>query len=137
MATPAKKSATSSTKRVTPIPGNPSIAATLAAIDKAVLPDVDNNNADDNGNEAAASDAGEYNYFGDMPNPDPEDVSPHDLRNDFILLFSKWKKDCYGLFEGQEEGADILQSLTVNKRTILGDSPPKDANVTFELWRGG
>ena len=79
MAAPAKKSATSSTNKVTPISGNLSIAAMHAAINMAVITNVNNDDADDDDNDVAASDPGEYNYFGDMPNPDPEDVLLRDL----------------------------------------------------------
>jgi hypothetical protein len=92
VAAPAKKSATSLTNRVTPIPSNLSITATHAAINKAVIANINNDDADDDNNDAAASDAGEYNYFGDMPNPDPKDISLCDLCGDFILLFAKLKK---------------------------------------------
>jgi hypothetical protein len=92
VAAPAKKSATSSLNKVTPIPGNLSIPATRAAIDEAVLAVVNNDDNDDNDDDAAASDAGDYDYFGDMPNPDPEDVLPRDLRGDFLLLFLKSRK---------------------------------------------
>ena len=92
VAAPAKKSPTSSLNKVTPIPGNLSIPATHAAINEAVLADVNNDDDDDNDDDAAASDAGEYDYFGDMPNPDPEDVLPRDLRGDFLLLFLKSRK---------------------------------------------
>ena len=30
----------------------------------------------------------------------------------------------------------FYDALTVNKRTILGDSPPKVVKATFELWQG-
>ncbi len=29
-----------------------------------------------------------YNYFGDLPNPDPEDDSPSSHKSDFAALFS-------------------------------------------------
>ena len=61
----SRSSATASTNEVTPIPGNLSIAATRATIDEAVLADL--------GDEDDDEDAGEYNYFGDMPNPDCDD----------------------------------------------------------------
>ena len=71
----SRSSATASTNEVTPIPGNLSIAATRATIDEAVLADL--------GDEEDDEDAGdEYNYFGDMPNPDPEDDSPRNLCGD-------------------------------------------------------
>jgi len=62
---------------VTPIPGN--LSATISD------GDVSNVNAADD-------DAGEYNYFGDVPNPDPEDDSPRDLCGAFVPLFAKSRK---------------------------------------------
>jgi hypothetical protein len=57
VAAPAKKSTTSSTNKVTPIPGNLSIFDTRAAIDEAVLADVNNEDTDDDDDDGAASDA--------------------------------------------------------------------------------
>ena len=37
-------------------------------------------------NDDDADDA-EYSYFGKLPNPDPEDLSPRDVCRDFISLF--------------------------------------------------
>ena len=53
-------------------------AATVkASIDAAVLANSDN---DDSGDD-------KHSYFGEHPNPDPEDHSPRDICGNFILLF--------------------------------------------------
>ena len=70
-----------------------------------------------------------------MPNPDPEDVSPRDLCGDFILLFAKLKKIAKD-YSKDRKVRIFYDALTVDKRTILGDSPPKDVKATFELWQG-
>ncbi len=87
----SRSSTAASTNKVTPIPGNLSVAATRATIDEAVLADFDISDGDDGNVYAANEEAGEYNYFGDVPNPDPEGDSPRDLCGDFVPLFAKSK----------------------------------------------
>ena len=88
----SRLSAAASTNEVTPIPGNLSVAATRVTIDEAVLADFDISDGDDGNVNAADEDAGEYNYFGNVPNPDPEDDSPRDQCGDFVPLFAKSRK---------------------------------------------
>jgi hypothetical protein len=123
----SRSSATASTNEVTPIPGNISIAATIATIDEAVLADLEDEDDDE--------DAGEYNYFGDMRNPDPEDDSPRDLCGDFVPLFAKSRKIAKD-YSKDRKIRIFYDALTVNQRMILGDSPPGVVKETFKLWQG-
>ena len=129
----SRSSATASTNEVTPIPGNLSIAATRAAIDEAVLAE----SSDDDGNDVNtdAGDDEEYDYFGDTPNPDPEDDSPRDLCGDFVPLFAKSRKVAKN-YSKDRKIRIFYDALTVDQRTILGDSPPGGVVDTFKLWRG-
>jgi hypothetical protein len=102
------------------IPGNVSIAATRAFIDAAVL-------ADDN--------AEGYNYFGDMPNPDPEDHSPRDISGEFISFFVLSRK-CQKTYSKGRKINTFYEALTVDKSEILGDKPPRVVWDKFKLWRG-
>ena len=53
-------------------------AEVRASIDAAALA----NSGDDNDDDTA-----KYSYFGELPNPDPEDLSPRNVCGDFITLF--------------------------------------------------
>ena len=53
-------------------------ATVKASIDAAARA---NSSDDDNDDDA------EYSYFGELPNPDPKDLSPRDVCRDFISLF--------------------------------------------------
>ena len=53
-------------------------AEVRASINAAALANSGNNDDDD---------AAEYSYFGELPNPDPEDLSPRNVSEDFITLF--------------------------------------------------
>ena len=125
-------SATASTNKVTPIPGNLSIAATRATIDEVVLADFGDEDDDEN---AADEDAGEYNYFGNMPNPDLEDDSPRDLCGDFVPLFAKSRKIAKDYSKDRKIHI-FYDALTVDERTILGNLPPQVIKETFKLWQG-
>ncbi len=131
----SRSSATASTNEVTPIPGNLSIAATRAAIDEAVLADFDVSDGDDGNVNAADGDAGENNYFGDVPNPDPEDDLPRNLCGDFVPLFVKSRKIAKD-YSKDRKIRIFYDALTVDERTILGDLPPQVVTETFKLWRG-
>jgi hypothetical protein len=108
-----------------PIPHGDSTAI-RSSIDAAAL---------ENSGDDEVDDEGGFDYFGDMPNPDPEDVSPRDLCGNFILLFAKSKKIAKD-YSKDRKVRIFYDALTVDKRTILGDSPPKDVKATFELWQG-
>ena len=123
----SRSSATASTNEVTPIPGNLSIAATCATIDEAVLADL--------GDEDNDKDAGEYNYFGDMPNPDPKDDSPRDLCGDFVPLFAKSRKIAKD-YSKDRKVRIFYDAHTVDQSMILGDSPPRAVMDIFKLWLG-
>ena len=120
-------SATASTNEVTPIPGNLSIAASRATIDEAALADL--------GDEDDNKDAGEYNYFGNMPNPDPEDDSPRDLCGNFVPLFAKSRKIAKD-YSKDRKVRIFYDALTVDQSTILGNSPPRAVKDIFKLWLG-
>jgi hypothetical protein len=120
-------SATASTNKVTPIPDNLSIAASRATIDEAALADLGDEDDDKN--------AGEYNYFGNMPNPDPEDDSPRDLCGDFVPLFAKSRKIAKD-YSKDRKVRIFYDALTVDQSTILGDSPPRAMKDIFKLWLG-
>ena len=72
-----------SSRKSTPedIPGNVSIAANRAFIDAAVPAD----------SGVDYDDAEEYNYFGDIPNPDPEDHSPRNISGEFAAILSLYR----------------------------------------------
>ena len=110
------------------IPGNLSIADTRASIDAAVLADDSGVDVDD--------DSEECNFFGDMPNPDPEDLSPRDISGEFISLFVLSRK-CQKTYSKSRKITTFYEALTVdNKSEILGDSPPRVVWDKFKLWRG-
>jgi len=123
----SRSSATASTDEITPIPGNLSIAATHATIDEAVLANL--------GDEDNNKDAGEYNYFGNMPNPNPEDDSPRNLCGNFVPLFVKSRKIAKD-YSKDRKIRIFYDALTVDQRTILGNSPPGVVKETFKLWQG-
>jgi hypothetical protein len=104
-----------------------SIADTRASINAADLADsgVD---VDD--------DSEECNFFGDMPNPDPEDLSPRNISGEFISLFVLLRK-CQKTYSKSRKINTFYEALTVdNKSEILGDSPPRVVWDKFKLWRG-
>jgi hypothetical protein len=87
------RSATATSNKITPIPAplrksapkpisNRDSAAIRTSIDAAALENSDDEDVDDKGG---------YDFFTELPNPDPEDVLPRDLCGDFILLFAKSK----------------------------------------------
>jgi len=105
-----------------------SIADTRASIDAAVLADDSGVDVDD--------DSEECNFFGDMPNPDPEDLSPRDISGEFISLFVLSRK-CQKTYSKSRKITTFYEALTVdNKSEILGDSPPRVVWDKFKLWRG-
>jgi hypothetical protein len=84
------RSATTACTEITPIPApqrksaskpipNGNCVAIRASIDAAALKNYDDDEV---------FDEEEYDFFGELPNPDPEDCSPRDICGDFILLFS-------------------------------------------------
>jgi hypothetical protein len=82
-----------------------------------------------------------YNYFGNLPNPDPEDDSPRSHKGDFAALFSH-KARCSYRFSKQKKVDIFCAALGVNIDVLLGDSPPPpivDVYKTFrkDMWRKG
>jgi hypothetical protein len=82
-----------------------------------------------------------YNYFGDLPNPDPEDDSPRSHEGDFAALFSHNAR-CSHRFSKQKKGDIFCAALGVNIYVLLGNSPPPpiiDIYRTFckDMWRKG
>jgi hypothetical protein len=82
-----------------------------------------------------------YNYFGDLPNPDPEDNSPRSYKGDFAALFSHNAR-CSHRFSKQNKVDIFCTALGVNIDVLLGNSPPPpivDIYRTFckDMWRKG
>ena len=68
-----------------------------------------------------------------MPNPDPEDNSPRDISAEFISLFVLSRK-CQREYSKERKIKIFYEALTVERRVILGDSPPKVVSDKFKLW---
>jgi hypothetical protein len=82
-----------------------------------------------------------YNYFGNVPNPDPEDNSPRSHEGDFAALFSHNAR-CSRRFSKQKQVNIFCTALGVNIDVLLGNSPPPpivDIYRTFckDKWRKG
>jgi hypothetical protein len=82
-----------------------------------------------------------YNYFGNLPNPDPEDNGPRSHEGDFAALFSNNAR-CSRRFSKQKKVDIFCAALGVNIDVLLGDSPPPpivDIYRTFHknMWRKG
>jgi hypothetical protein len=82
-----------------------------------------------------------YNYFGDLPNPDPEDNSPRSHEGDFAALFS-YNARCSCWFSKQKKVDIFCTALGVNIDVLLGNSPPPpivDIYRTFQkdMWSKG
>jgi hypothetical protein len=106
--------------------GNGSIATIRASIDAAAL--ADSSNVDkDNDNDA------EYFFFGKLVNPDPEDLSPRDISGNFIALFVGSRK-CQKSYTKARKIKIFYEALTMNKKSILGNSPPQEVIEKFNLW---
>jgi hypothetical protein len=82
-----------------------------------------------------------YNYFGNLPNPDPEDNSPRSHKGDFAALFSHNAR-CSRQFSKQKKVDIFCAALGVNTDVLLGDSPPPPIvdiyrNFRKDMWRKG
>jgi hypothetical protein len=82
-----------------------------------------------------------YNYFGNLPNPDPEDNSARSHEGDFAALFSHNAR-CSHRFSKQKKVDIFFAALGVNIDVLLGNSPPPpivDIYRTFHknMWRKG
>jgi hypothetical protein len=82
-----------------------------------------------------------YNYFGNLPNPDPEDNSLRSHKGEFAALFSHNAR-CSCQFSKQKKVDIFYTALGVNIDVLLGDSPPPpivDIYRTFrnDMWRKG
>jgi hypothetical protein len=64
-----------------------------------------------------------YNYFGNLPNPDPEDDSLRSHKGDFAALFSHNAR-CSCQFSKQKKVDIFCAALGVNIDVLLGSSPP-------------
>ena len=62
-----------------------------------------------------------YNYFGGLPNPDPEDNSPRSHEGDFAALFSHNTRCSHG-FSKQKKVNIFCAALGVNIDVLLGNS---------------
>ena len=99
-------------------------AEVRASIDAAALA----NSGDNDDNDAA-----EYSYFGELPNPDPEDLSPRNVCGDFITLFVGSRKS-QAEYPKARKIKIFYEALTVEKEEILGNKPPKRVREKFNLW---
>jgi hypothetical protein len=82
-----------------------------------------------------------YNYFGDLPNPDPEEDIPRSHKDDFTALISHNAR-CSRRFSKQKKVDIFCAALGVNIDVLLGNSPPPpivDIYKTFrkDMWRKG
>jgi hypothetical protein len=82
-----------------------------------------------------------YNYFGNLPNPEPEDDSPRSHEGDFAALFSHNMR-CSRRFSKQKKVDIFCTALGVNIDVLLGNSPPPpiiDIYRTLhkDMWRKG
>jgi hypothetical protein len=82
-----------------------------------------------------------YNYFGDLPNPDPEDDSSRSHEGDFAALFFHNSR-CSRRFNKQKKANIFCAALGLNIDVLLGNSPPPpilDIYRTFrkDIWRKG
>ncbi len=82
-----------------------------------------------------------YNYFGNLPNPDPEDDSPRSYKGDFAALFSHNAR-CSRRFSKQKTVDTFCTALGVKINVLLGNSSPPpivDIYRTFckGMWRKG
>ena len=82
-----------------------------------------------------------YNYFGDLPNPDPEDDSLRRHKGDFAALFYHNAR-CSHRFSKQKKVGIFCAALGMNIDVLLGNSPPPpmvDIYRTFckDMWKKG
>ncbi len=91
-------------------------ATVKASIDAAARANSSNDDDDDDA---------EYSYFGELPNPDPEDLSPRDVCRDFTSLFVGSRKS-QAEYPKARKIKIFYEALTVAKMDILGD-----------MWRRG
>jgi hypothetical protein len=106
--------------------GNGSIATIRVSINAAALTDSSNN--DNNNNDDA-----KCSFFGELANPDFEDLLPHDISGNFIALFVGSRK-CQKSYTKARKIKIFYEALTVNKKSILGNSPPREVTEKFNLW---
>jgi hypothetical protein len=66
-----------------------------------------------------------YNYFGDLPNPVPEDDSPRSHKGDLAALFSHNAR-CSRRFSKQKKVDIFCAALGVNIDVLLGTPPIVD-----------
>jgi hypothetical protein len=103
-------------------------AAIRASINAAALAGTGSNDDDDNDD----NDDG-YSFFWELPNPDPEDLLPHDICGDFILLFVGSRK-CQKSYSKKRKVDIFYDALTLEKKVILGNSPPQEVKEKLDLW---
>ena len=99
-------------------------ATVKASIDAAARANSSNDDDDDDA---------EYSYFGKLPNPEPEDLSPRDVCRDFISLFVGSRKS-QAEYPKARKIKIFYEALTVEKEEILGSEPPKRVREKFNLW---
>ncbi len=75
-----------------------------------------------------------YNYFGNLPNPDPEDNSPRSHEGDFAAFFSHNAK-CSRQFSKQKKVDIFCAALGVNIDVLLVDSPPPPIVDIYRTFR--
>jgi hypothetical protein len=100
-----------------------------ASINAAALAGSGSDDNDDNDND----DDDNYSFFGELRHPDPKDLLPHDICGDFIPLFVSSRK--YQKTYSKKRKVNIFyEALTMEKKGILGDSPPQEVKEKFNLW---
>jgi hypothetical protein len=104
--------------------GKGSYASIWTSIDAAAH-EADSGNDDNDGDE--------HSFFGELANPDPKDLSPR-IDDDYILLFVSSKK-CQETYSKTRKVKVFYEALTIEKKDILGDAPPKQCKrgLTFGL----
>ncbi len=109
--------------------GNGSIAAIYASINAAALADSRDDEDDDTDNNND-NDNAKYSFFGKLANPDPEDLSLHNISSDFIALFVGSRK-CQKSYTQMKKIKIFYKALTVNKKSILGNSSLQEVTKKF------
>jgi hypothetical protein len=71
-----------------------------------------------------------YSYFGNEPNPDPEDDSPLSRQSEWITQFTKQRTTGYSKERKINTFADALE---VEMHVLLGQFPPQHHVILFNL----
>ncbi len=102
------------------------VASVRASINTAAL-EANSNDDGDTDNDV------DYSYFGELPNPDLEDLSPRDVGGNFISLFVGLRK-CQVTYNKSRKVTIFYEALTVDKKELLGNNPPHAIQDRFKAW---